>query len=618
MANRRKQRTENQYKQKICGCISVNLRNYTIKQQISTGLISVSFIILLSLCLVSIISIVDLGNQTSKAAMDNLRLQIETNARNFSTLNADEISATLQRRAAAANLIAYAMSDFYLATELTFDKDAISYFDEQVTAGSPVPGVTFNKNDNNFPLYKTKETSSYYIPKTTNTTAGTPARARLNGCYLPKGDTLRQYGTPMDESGCKELTTVLASDPLLVKQIQRSVKINRYFKDFSKKIPDIYAIYFGFRSSGLFRQFPGSNDNSDGNTPRTYDPRKRPWYLDAMNGKKYASSTTGAWFGQTIITAPYQDFWSKVWMVTVAKAVYDDVKNLVGVLGIDVSIKTIQDEILKVHFLESGYVILTESASRSASNMKERLVVSAPNFESYVTNGNVYFKDVLPSVASNSTLFNSLWSETNVKYYSERENDEEKNYLLAYSSAGSTMFRERYTVFIVIPEGEALGVLPTLEKTILETIEEVVGIVSATSITTGLVTLLIIITVTNSISKPVQAMVQIAQSIVKGAAEQNLVKDFERQERAMKAVRDYAGVKEGFTNADAGRRKINNEMQLLARSFLTMTSGLKRDANREKALVKHPINPYHMDQESEFMGDFIDQNLAVEVEAKQM
>ena len=286
--------------------------------------------------------------------------------------------------------------------------------------------------------------------------------------------------------------------------------------------------------------------------------------------------------------------------------------------SIDVSIKTIQDEILKVHFLESGYVILTESASRSASNMKERLVVSAPNFESYVTNGNVYFKDVLPSVASNSTLFNSLWSETNVKYYSERENDEEKNYLLAYSSAGSTMFRERYTVFIVIPEGEALGVLPTLEKTILETIEEVVGIVSATSITTGLVTLLIIITVTNSISKPVQAMVQIAQSIVKGAAEQNLVKDFERQERAMKAVRDYAGVKEGFTNADAGRRKINNEMQLLARSFLTMTSGLKRDANREKALVKHPINPYHMDQESEFMGDFIDQNLAVEVEAKQI
>merc|ERR1712054_170385 len=189
--------------------------------------------------------------------------------------------------------------------------------------------------------------------------------------------------------------------------------------------------------------------------------------------------------------------------------------------------------------------------------------------------------------------------ETNVKYYSERENDEEKNYLLAYSSAGSTMFRERYTVFIVIPEGEALGVLPTLEKTILKTIEEVVGIVSATSITTGLVTLLIIITVTNSISKPVQAMVQIAQSIVKGAAEQNLVKDC-------------------FTNADAGRRKINNEMQLLARSFLTMTSGLKRDVNREKALVKHPINPYHMDQESEFMGDFIDQNLAVEVEAKQM
>merc|ERR1712054_717276 len=105
---------------------------------------------------------------------------------------------------------------------------------------------------------------------------------------------------------------------------------------------------------------------------------------------------------------------------------------------------------------------------------------------------------------------------------------------------------------------------------------------------------------------------------VRGAAEQNLVKDFDQQEQAMDAIRDYAGIAEGFQNADKGRKLIRNEMQLLARSFLTMTSGLKRDANREKALVKHPINPYHMDQESEFMGDFIDQNLAVEVEAKQM
>ena len=41
-------------------------------------------------------------------------------------------------------------------------------------------------------------------------------------------------------------------------------------------------------------------------------------------------------------------------------------------------------------------------------------------------------------------------------------------------------------------------------------------------------------------------MVRIAESIVRGAAEQNLVKDFGEQEQAMDAIRDYAGIAEGF------------------------------------------------------------------------
>ena len=64
-------------------------------------------------------------------------------------------------------------------------------------------------------------------------------------------------------------------------------------------------------------------------------------------------------------------------MVTFAKAIYDTNSNIIAVLGIDISIKNIQDEILRVHFLETGYAILCESASRDSSKSQERVVVSA-------------------------------------------------------------------------------------------------------------------------------------------------------------------------------------------------------------------------------------------------
>ena len=109
-------------RQRIC-CFTLNLRKYTIKQQIVTAFVSVSFLILLTLCIVCIASISDLGNRTSIAAIESLRNQTETNAATFSNVNAIEISAKLQRRAAAANIIAYALSDLYFADELTVDKN---------------------------------------------------------------------------------------------------------------------------------------------------------------------------------------------------------------------------------------------------------------------------------------------------------------------------------------------------------------------------------------------------------------------------------------------------------------------------------------------------------------
>ena len=124
-------------------------------------------------------------------------------------------------------------------------------------------------------------------------------------------------------------------------------------------------------------------------------------------------------------------------------------------------------------------------------------------------------KDVIPDVTGNATLFNRLWGQSGVSYFESSS----KRYLLAYSSAKSTMFRERYTVMVVIPEGEMLAEIPALKKRILNTETEVVS-PCPRRCSMALVTVVVVIFVTNWISNPVQAMVH-RRMTVRGAAEQN-------------------------------------------------------------------------------------------------
>ena len=73
----------------------------------------------------------------------------------------------------------------------------------------------------------------------------------------------------------------------------------------------------------------------------------------------------------------------------------------------------------------------------------------------------------------------------------------------------------------------------------------------------------------------------------------------------MKRIQAYAQM----SQENGGDAPSKNEMVQLARSFLTMTSGLKRDANRSKQQVIQPMNSYHTSQENEFVCQFAEQKL---------
>jgi Mg-chelatase subunit ChlD/uncharacterized protein YggT (Ycf19 family) len=113
-------------------------------------------------------------------------------------------------------------------------------------------------------------------------------------------------------------------------------------------------VYMGFEASGLFRNFPWSLKNSFPNRPayvcaRTgaqvtvYDPRCRGWYHSAMLNKSF------------IFTPPYSDATTGNLLVTAAQPVYNLTQSLVGVVGFDLSIDTLRQNIVNTKIMENGY-----------------------------------------------------------------------------------------------------------------------------------------------------------------------------------------------------------------------------------------------------------------------
>ncbi len=81
-----------------------------------------------------------------------------------------------------------------------------------------------------------------------------------------------------------------------------------------------------------------------------YDPTSRPWYQDAVANK-----------GQLVWTAPYIDFATGTLVMTAAHTVEDDQGDIVGVIGADVSLGSLQEMLNAYKVGETGYVVATDA-----------------------------------------------------------------------------------------------------------------------------------------------------------------------------------------------------------------------------------------------------------------
>ncbi|ESP92327.1 MULTISPECIES: methyl-accepting chemotaxis protein [Pseudoalteromonas] len=128
-------------------------------------------------------------------------------------------------------------------------------------------------------------------------------------------------------------------------------RLYELYRQFGSSHPGISYIYFG-NPQGGYIQWP------KGQVSARYDPRVRPWY------------TTGkASGGQTALTKAY--YWEPddTAIISTVKAVQSG-GELIGVQGMDVSLKGLTDIIKSIRLGETGYLMLEEDSGTILVNAK--------------------------------------------------------------------------------------------------------------------------------------------------------------------------------------------------------------------------------------------------------
>ena len=161
--------------------------------------------------------------------------------------------------------------------------------------------------------------------------------------------------SPMPRAANKEIPSYLTttSKQLVTAEDTGSyaVKLQEYFKIVHDSDSSYLEVYMGTRFGGYASSSPSA-------MPSGYDPRIRAWYTDVI--KK----------GELIVTPAYMTLSTRTAVLGVVGPVQGENGQLVGVAGIDVSLKVMTDLIDDVKIGQSGYVILVQDDGTILANPK--------------------------------------------------------------------------------------------------------------------------------------------------------------------------------------------------------------------------------------------------------
>ena len=119
-----------------------------------------------------------------------------------------------------------------------------------------------------------------------------------------------------------------------------------------------YGLMFVGLEDGGFIQAPEKDTLGPG-----YDPRKRPWYKEAMSAPADVN-----------ISNPYTSSSGEV-VVGITSKVYNDQKKLIGIFDIDISLMDLTNYLNTLSIGETGYIILADKTGTVLSSPKDSSLV---------------------------------------------------------------------------------------------------------------------------------------------------------------------------------------------------------------------------------------------------
>ena len=249
---------------------------------------------------------------------------------------------------------------------------------------------------------------------------------------------------------------------------------------------DFRWLYIGFVDDGLFINYPGSILDYPG-----YDPRDEFWFEEIAGGT-----------GDIVFVDPYYDEFDNVLLISIGKMVYSHGIPLAVISG-DITISDIQDKVIDVSVLESGYAFLLNSLGE---------IVAHPEVEDtdYLA-GLPPLLDIEQDTGTTNPLTDddvdditdSLVTGTSGSLRYTRDDSE---HILVFTPVG----KGGYICVISVPLEEVLEALPPLEARIAAANAEAAQFILFATIGGIVIAGIVAVSVSNTITRPLQYLMDLA------------------------------------------------------------------------------------------------------------
>lgn len=330
-----------------------------------------------------------------------------------------------------------------------------------------------------------------------------------------------QYNNSPDEPGSVFLPNTTQLTDQVWAEMQSTAYLDLLFPTLFENNPSVEAVYFA-TPSDIVRYYP--NVDLGAVLPPDFRATQRLWYSGSLENSQQ---------GRVWWTPAYQDATGLGVVTTAALPVYSADGSLLGVVGFDVTLTEMKNNIEQARYFVSGYSFLVDDQGRALAlpeqGYQDLLGEAAPalDFGSDMLQARPEFQPVLAEMLSSQTGFKSITIDG-------------EELFIAYSPLTST----DWSLGSVVRAGEVLASVFSLQTSLeASTRQGIMLRILPFSAVVMLVTIVVSLVLTNRTVQPIQQLAGIASRLGSGDW-QTHIPDYPQSEigalaRALRNMRDH-------------------------------------------------------------------------------